>query len=217
MQVADNVLARHLEQVFWVSGTACSGKTTVGRVLAERYGLQFYNADENYGAHRELASPEFQPSMCREFPSLRSWFCQPLHEYVQSLEGNLREALDMVMLDAVILSRNGPLIVEGSFHPAWLGNVVPPSRYAFLFAAPDLIRRDFFARKDKQDVYAALNTLPDADAVVAHVLDVVTHSARSWTEGARAQGAAMFERTDEIDVEERVSQIARHFGMDKTR
>ena len=57
MQIADNVLAWHLQQVYWVSGTACSGKTTVASALATKHGLGFYNADEMYEQHLKLAVP----------------------------------------------------------------------------------------------------------------------------------------------------------------
>jgi hypothetical protein len=213
VQIADNVIKAKLEQVYWVSGTACSGKTTVARALAEKFELGLYNADEMYAQHMTMASPEYQPSMCRQFPDLRSWFCQPLDEYSKGLDTNLREALDMVIIDAICLSRERPLVVEGSFSPKWLQHIAPSQRFAFMYARPELVRRDFFAREDKQDVLAAINALPDGERVREHVLNVVEHSARQWIETALQCGVQMFERTDHVAVAERVTLLARHFGL----
>lgn len=214
MQIADNVLAGYLRRVYWVSGTACSGKTTVARALAEQYGLELYNADEMYASHLRLAAPEYQPSMCRQFTDLLSWFSQPLREYHRGLNDNLREALDMVILDVLCLSRAQPVVVEGSFDPEWLKDIVPHERFAFLYASPGLVRRDFFSRDDKADVLAAINALPDGQQIREHVLDVVEYGARRWTERARAFGAKMFERTDKVSVEQRVALLAEHFHLE---
>ncbi len=215
MHIADNVLAVYLQRVFWISGTPCSGKTTVASALATRHGLGFYSADEMYDQHLRLADPEYQPSMCRRFPDLRSWFSQPLGQYHQGLNSSFREELDMIIIDAICRSRTRPLIIEGSFDPGWLHNIVPPHRFAFLYARPELVRRDFFHREDKQDVLVAINALPDAEQVREHVLDVVEYGTGQWVEKARSHGVKMLERTDQITVEQRTELLAEHFRLEK--
>ncbi len=213
MHIADNVLAVYLQQVFWISGTACSGKTTVASALATKHGLGYYSADEMYDQHLRLADPEYQPSMCRQLPDLRSWFNQPLEQYYHGLNDNFREELDMIIIDAICLSRTRSLIVEGGFDPGWLQNIVPTHRFAFLYASPELVRRDFFDREDKQNVLAAINALPDAEQVREHVLDVVEYGTCQWIEKARSHGVKMLERTDQVTVEQRVELLAKHFRL----
>ncbi len=213
MQIADNILAVYLQRVFWVSGTACSGKTTLSSALADEFDLDCYHADEMHKQHLELADPDYQPSLCREFQDVSSWFGQPLKQYNQVLNSNFREELDMIILDAICRSRTRPLVVEGSFDPVWLKNIVPHHRFAFLYASPELVRRDFFDRQDKQDILAAINTLPDAERVREHVLDVVEYSTRQWIEKARSHGVKMLQRTDQVTVEQRTELLAEHFRL----
>ena len=166
-----------------------------------------------YVAHRKLAEPKWQPSMCREFPDPRSWFTQPLEEYHQGLEHNLREELDMIIVDLLRLAEKQRVIIEGSFDPGWLQGIVPPERYAFLYAAPGTVRRDFFSREDKRDVLAAIDALSDGKQVKEHVLDVVEYGTREWIEKARCFGVMMLERTPEVRVEDRVRTLEEHFGL----
>lgn len=213
MYIADNVLAHHLRNVYWVSGTACAGKTTVAEALAKKLGFHFYSADEMYEKHRKLAYPQWQPSMCRQFPDLRSWFTQPLEEYHQGMNTNHREELDMIIMDLVALAQNQPVIIEGSFEPGWLQDIVPPERFAFLYAEPQVVRRDFFDREDKRDVLDAINSLPDGEKVREHVLDVVEYGTREWIKKARKYGVMMLERTREVSVDQRVKILATHFCL----
>ena len=77
------------------------------------------------------------------------------------------------------------------------------------------MRRDFVERDDKQDMYAAIDALPDAERLREHVLDVVEHGTRQWIEKARSHGVKMLERTDHVTVKQRVELLADHFGLRK--
>lgn len=44
-----------LANVLWIGGPAGAGKTTVGRLLARRHGLRWYNADTRTWVHRDRA------------------------------------------------------------------------------------------------------------------------------------------------------------------
>src|ERR1700691_3137950 len=49
----DNHVVSDLDHVRWVGGGSGAGKTTVTRLLAERFGLGFYSTDATIGVHSE--------------------------------------------------------------------------------------------------------------------------------------------------------------------
>lgn len=46
MYIADNVIAHKLQNVYWILGGSCGGKSTAARLLAEKYGFYHYSGDE---------------------------------------------------------------------------------------------------------------------------------------------------------------------------
>ncbi|MEJ2208915.1 MAG: hypothetical protein P8129_07755 [Anaerolineae bacterium] len=52
-----------LAHVLWLGGSPCSGKSSIARLLADRYGLRTYSCDEAFGRHREKLTAESQPTL----------------------------------------------------------------------------------------------------------------------------------------------------------
>ncbi|GLX68050.1 hypothetical protein MU1_23950 [Paenibacillus glycanilyticus] len=48
MNIADNILKHHLQNVYIITGQACAGKTTVSKYLADKYDLILLNWDEQF-------------------------------------------------------------------------------------------------------------------------------------------------------------------------
>ena len=59
----DNVIKEYLKNVYFITGTPCGGKTTVSRVLAEKYGFELFDVDERFDEHKKMSNPLFQPAM----------------------------------------------------------------------------------------------------------------------------------------------------------
>jgi len=45
--IKDNVLRKYLENVYIIGGNACSGKSTMSKLIAEKYGFILYKMDEH--------------------------------------------------------------------------------------------------------------------------------------------------------------------------
>lgn len=63
----DNALKKYLENVNFITGTPCGGKSTISKELAKKYGFIVYDIDEQFPKHRQLSNPEFQPAMNKSF------------------------------------------------------------------------------------------------------------------------------------------------------
>lgn len=87
MNIQDNILKHYLKNVYFVCGTACGGKSTLSRALAEKHGFLLYDADARFDEHIALSAPVAQPSMNRRFASADEFFGRSEEEYLSWLEG----------------------------------------------------------------------------------------------------------------------------------
>ena len=55
MNIQDNILKQYLKNVYFVCGTACGGKSTLSRALAEKHGFLLYDADARFDEHIALS------------------------------------------------------------------------------------------------------------------------------------------------------------------
>lgn len=63
MTIADNVIKNKLKNVYFIWGR---GKTTIANELHNQYGFFIYSTDDSRNRLIRLASPEYQPWMCRD-------------------------------------------------------------------------------------------------------------------------------------------------------
>jgi nicotinamide riboside kinase len=72
MNIDDNIIKHYLKNVFFITGTAYSGKSTMCKMLADKFGL--YHCGENYHLDivDEIAIPARQPNICY-FKTMKDW------------------------------------------------------------------------------------------------------------------------------------------------
>lgn len=137
-----------LNDVFWVGGSTCAGKTSVARRLAERYELTLYHRDEREPKRAEDVDGD-------RFPNFARWAAMSLDErWAVSSAGDLvadtlalgPEMLEMTLDD--VRTERRPLLVEGfQIFPDLLAVHLPSPHHAvFLVATPAFRRSTHLAR-----------------------------------------------------------------------
>ena len=112
MRVSDSVLRAHLRNVYWVAGAACGGKTTIASQLAHRHGFIAYHPEERNEEHRKLANPNDHPNMLLSFQGWEWFFGRPVDEYASTIINADQERFEMVIVDAIKLSRDHIVVVD---------------------------------------------------------------------------------------------------------
>ena len=214
MEIADNVLKHYLRNVLWIGGGGCGGKTTAADKLAAKHGLIAYHADDALSTHGPMASPCGQPAMTRPFNGWERFFCRPVDEYVSWLYGACSEQFDFVVCDIIGLGVGKRIVADGCFTGSFLARVSDPSRVAFMFAEPALIRSLFFARGDKASMLGALQSLPDPAAAISNVLHVAEAHSQRLLGGATAGGFRCWTRSQDSDPDAIIAEVERHFGLE---
>jgi 2-phosphoglycerate kinase len=144
--------------VLWLGGSPCAGKSSVAGILARRFGLDLYRVDEAFEQHVLRLDPARQPALVR-------WCAASANErWLQPIDVLLRDALDcyrehwgLVLEDVVARPKPRPLLVEGTaLLPAEVAGAARLGRRAlWLVAAPDFQRRHYRERAWARGVVAS--------------------------------------------------------------
>jgi len=213
MKIENNILRYHLQNVYWIGGTACGGKTTASKTIAEKYNYYHYDADTMFKEYRKLANDKDQPALSREFSSLKDYFDRPIDEYIDYLEKMNREAFEMMVIDLIKLSIDKKVVVEGHYPPELMLGLAAEDRIAFLYAEENVIRRDYFNREDKQSMLKAIKKASHSEELVDHVLDVVIKNAVYQVEVGKKCNFKFIERDSNSTVESTLRILENHFGL----
>ncbi len=104
-----------LERVYWIGGSPCAGKSSIGRSLSRQYGLELYSIDEAWPRQMGRLSSRRQPALSRWLES--SWdqrWMQPVHFLLEQAKACYREHFALVLEDLRQSAPGTPLLVEGT-------------------------------------------------------------------------------------------------------
>ncbi|HEY0783254.1 MAG TPA: hypothetical protein VGE98_12415 [Thermoanaerobaculia bacterium] len=206
--------AADLAHVRWLGGSACAGKTTVARRLAERCGLSLYSTDDAFAAHRERADPHRHPVFCRlmDRPAEVLWKAPP-EEQAAELLAFYEDELQMVVDDVLALPRERPVLVEGvGLLPARLAPLLAaPGHALWLIATPEL-RRNRYPERGSY-VQELLARCADPAQAFARWMERDDRVAAKLGEDAAARGLAWISVDGERDVGAVVEEAERRLGL----
>ena len=103
-----------LENVFWLGGSPCSGKSSMSELIARRFGLDVYHVDKAFEVHSQRFDPIRHPTLTKWLAS--SWnqrWMQPLDTLVQDVIACYQEHFALILEDVCSLPKR-PLLVEGT-------------------------------------------------------------------------------------------------------
>lgn len=114
MNINNNILKAYLKNCFFINGTAYAGKSTMCRMLAEKYHLLL--CGENYGLDRmlQIITPEEQPNLSY-FNTMKDWqefVNRTPDKYLAWIRGNGYEAADFEITELIRLSGDRKTIVD---------------------------------------------------------------------------------------------------------
>ena len=94
MRIANSVLSPHLADVYWITGGACAGKTTVTALLSEKHGFSVF--PDRMREYQNAADFNEFPSMRYPRPSTDwEWFFnRDVDSYAGWLEENIAAQLE---------------------------------------------------------------------------------------------------------------------------
>ncbi len=143
-----------LDGVLWIGGAPCTGKSTIGRALADAHRRPLYGVDEGFEAHVAQLDPHHQPALTH-WLSL-TWeerWSRPVAALVEEAIACYTEHFDLIRSDVgqrvADLEPGRGLIVEGTaLLPALVAELLGRALGRALWLVPsERFQRDYYAKR----------------------------------------------------------------------
>jgi cytidylate kinase len=213
MNLPDNIIKQHLRDVYFISGSACGGKSTIARYLSSRYELTAYSLDEKYPHHKALSDPQHQPSMNRSYGSWDAYFNRPPAEYAECLRQSMEEQAAIAIVELLSMAEGRRIVVDGAFPCHMLQRISAPDRVVFLLAEIDAIRHNYLNRADKADMAKCLAQLNDPEESTQNMFRAIEHSLARELNEVKASGFKWFLRQEHTNWDAIRSGVEQHFRL----
>jgi 2-phosphoglycerate kinase len=200
-----------LDEIYWLGGSPCSGKSSVARILADTRGLNSYKCDDHMDTHIQAGAQKGLP-VC-------STLREKNHEYVfmRSHRENVQLPFDVYSEEFGLIledlsSKPVPLLVEGcALLPAKLSELgVESGRAFYMIPTEDFFREQYALRTW---AYDRLQETSDPEKAFENWMNRDVEFARLIEESARAHGFACMEVDGSRTLEQTAAEVARHLGL----
>ena len=218
IQIESNIIKNLLKNVYFITGTAYAGKSTMVHLLAEKHGG--IECGENY--HDKLMcaiDKEHQPNLCY-FDTMSGWqefVTRTPEQYDAWMTGVAREAQDLELIMLLRLAETGKKIfVDTNISLETLHEIAQPDHVAMMLAPQEMSVNRFFDRPDieKQFIYQELMKCPDPQAALANYRKVLEkiNSKEHYDEFANS-GFFVWKRREDSTIEEAMAALETHFHL----
>ena len=218
MNISNNILKKLFENVYFLNGTAYAGKSTMVKLLAEKY--DGICCGENY--HMEIlsaADPVHQPNLCY-FETMSGWqefVTRTPEEYDAWITNTAREAAELEIILLLRLAAQGKKIfVDTNIPVDVLREISDYDHVAIMLSPTYLAVERFFDRPDadKQFLYQELLKCPDPEAAVANYRKCLEriNGPEHYREFAES-GFFTHLRTENSTIEQTLNTLETHFQL----
>ncbi len=204
--------------IYWVIGGACTGKSTICRAIAESKGIKLYDMDEHiFGRYLDRYSAERHPASKAWFSAENplAWVLSLSEDEFDALNRTANaEYLDLLADDLAKTDPQRPVLIDGGVtHPAIIAQAIPPENLFGLeipTAAAAKIWETSPVRADmKQWIYA----LPKPEEMWIKFLAFDQLISQTIGRECRESHIKTFLRNNSTSVAELARIVAHHFGI----
>lgn len=221
MHIANNILKRSLQNVYFLVGTACGGKTTMANALAIKYGFIHFNDnwhEENFKVWQTIVEEKYQPNATkRKEIDWEEYFSRSPEEFLADKSDNhgAGEQLEFSIIELIKLSQHSKVVADVWIEDmSLLMELSDPSRIACLLAPGELIIRDYYTREDHIEFTQCIQSLTDPEKKFETQNELFRIGARDMAEKVKKHGLFSIMRSDESTVEGTLKLLEDHFHLE---
>ena len=220
MNIENNILRYYLRDAYFITGTAYAGKSTMVKMLSERYGLTACGENYHMDTAEKIAEPDVQPDLCyfRQMKSWEDFVRRSPEEYERWMYNSGRESAGIEVAELIALSHRGKLIVDTNIPLPLLKEISDYDHVAVMLSPQSMSVERFFDRSDpeKRFILSVIESCPDADAVMENYRKGLAriNSREHYEEFADSGFYTVVREDTEADTREAVcAELAKHFGL----
>lgn len=220
MKIENNIIKHYLKNVYFITGTAYAGKSTMVQMLADRYGLVACGENYHGRVSDQVAVPEKQPNLCY-FQTMKDWqefVNRTPEEYERWIYETAKEAAEFEVAELIGLAQENKVIVDTNIPLDILQEIAEYHQVAVMLSPQSMSVERFFDREDAEKLFLleqiqkAENpekTMENFKACIARV------NSREYYEAFAGSGFFTLyrEEGDRDTREEVLEKLAVHFGL----
>lgn len=202
------------KNVYFITGTATGGKTTISKALAEKYGWLRYDVDVEFDRHQQLSNPIDQPNMNKTFKNADEFFLRDAAEYVQWLKDNTREQMEFILKDLKEISKSQKVVCDLHLTVEEADKIVNPNQIVFLIReSNENIIDDYCNRKSHEGFNKFINSSTNPAKAKENCNNVLKIVNQERTKKIKNSKYLWIERNENSTVEKTLKIIEKHFGL----
>lgn len=216
IEIDSNLLRNLFQNVYFLNGTAYAGKSTMVRLLAEKY--DGICCGENYHDElRHLIDPVHQPNLSY-FDTMSGWqefISRTPEQYDAWIRGSSRESAELELLKLTQLAMTGrKIFVDTNISPEILREISDYHHVAIMLSPQWMSVDRFFDRPDadKQFLYRKILESPDPEKAMANYRKILeTLNSREHYEEFANSGFFTHLRGEDSTIEGTLNILENHF------
>ena len=220
MKIENNILKYYLRNVYFITGTAYAGKSTMVKMLSEKYDMVF--CGENYFTEvtDRVADPVIQPDLCyiKSLTDFKDFVTRSPEEYERWIYGVGREAAGFEIAELISLSRDKKVIVDTNIPLDILKEISDYHHVAIMLSPQSMSVERFFDRSDpeKQFILSVIDSCENSEKVMENYRKglALINSKEHYEEMANSGFFTLVRLNTDKDTREEVCEkLAVHFGL----
>ena len=220
MKIENNILKYYLRNVYFITGIAYAGKSTMVKMLAERYDMVF--CGENYFTEVTdiVADPAIQPDLCyiKNLTDFKDFVTRSPEEYERWIYGTGREAAGFEIAELISLSRDKKVIVDTNIPLDVLKEISDYNHVAIMLSPQAMSVERFFDRSDpeKQFILSVIDSCENSEEVMKNYREGLAriNSKEHYNEFLNSGFFTLIREDNGKDTREEVcDRLAKHFRL----
>lgn len=221
MDIANNILKHYLRNCYFINGTAYAGKSTMCKMLAEKYGM--VHCEENYNMDTILSvvTEEQQPNLnyFNQKKSWREYVSRSPDEYERWYRGVAEEVAGFEIAQLIRLSAERKVIVDTNIPCRVLWEISDYHRVAVMLSPQSMSVEKFFDRGDeeKQLLLSEIQKCPDPEGTLRNFKECIArvNSPKYYSQWEHSGFFTIVRENEEADTRrETLAALSAHFGLD---
>ena len=220
MNIEPNILKHYLKNVYFITGTAYAGKSTMVKMLSEKYDMVFCGENYHYSITNQVADPAIQPDLCymKTMKDWKEFVTRSPEEYERWIFGVGREVTGFEIAELISLSRDKKVIVDTNIPVDVLKEISDYNHIAIMLSPQSMSVERFFDRSDpeKQFILSVIDSCENSEEVMANYRKglALINSKEHYDEFLNSGFFTLVrENTDKDTKEEVCEKLAKHFGL----
>jgi len=218
MQINNAILKHYLRNVLFINGTAYAGKSTMAKMLADKYGL--ICCGENYDCIPDgVLTPERYPNLSY-FRTMRGWqefVNRTPEEYDKWIRGTSRELAEFEITFLMRMASSRKVVVDTNLPLDILRGIADYNQVAVMLCPPSMSAERFFDRGDPEKLFLKERIMEadDPGRTMANFLACIAkiNSRERYDEFADSGFFTVLRDTADDTRQETLDALAKHFGL----